>query len=238
MSAFIPNFSLSTLMSVVHLLEMHSASHRAEKVRTFQAPIDHGYIQPVVYGPGDEEDSMHFASATGHVAALLFDVERNIFRVYLGKINNLPGSSALMFMGLNFTLSILEERKPLVYEFSVEQVTQVAEVIFQHIALYDTQVLYRENVVSGLPVDTFTPIGNNHGHREAEFQLEQGTEHPYAGQAPQDLAERIVNGVLYNLGDRRGIREELDNVDRETRQEIVSGLAKIVRVGLKAERSE
>lgn len=235
MSAFIPNFSLSTLMSVVHLLEMHSASHRAEQIRTFQAPQDGGWVQPVVYGPGDEEDSMHFASATGHAVALHFDMDRYLFRVVLGKLSLPPGSSAQMFVQFGFTLSGLEERNPLVYEFSVEQTTQVAEVIFHHIVLYDTQVLYRENVASGMPVDTFAPLSNNHADREAELQLEQGSEHPYAGEPPQDLAERIANGILYNLGDRRGIRGELSNVDLETRQEIVSSLAKIVRVGLKKE---
>lgn len=63
----------------------------------------------------------------------------------------------------------------------------------------------------------------------AEETLKFGEEHPYDGKPATDAAHRAALGVLEDLRDRRGIKNELDMVDAETRTEIVGSLAEIIR---------
>ena len=64
---------------------------------------------------------------------------------------------------------------------------------------------------------------------DASFWLAHGEEYPYHEKAPVDWAERAVLGILANLGDRRGIKHELHEVDEDVRVEIVESLAAILR---------
>lgn len=47
---------------------------------------------------------------------------------------------------------------------------------------------------------------------------------------PADWAHSAARGVIYDLGDRRGIKHALADVDVDVRQEIVATLAEIIRV--------
>jgi len=69
------------------------------------------------------------------------------------------------------------------------------------------------------------------------FWLLHGQEYPYDSEEyfngekslPQVSWQRAAAlAVLSNLGDRRGIKHELDNVDMDVREEIVDTLSKII----------
>ena len=45
----------------------------------------------------------------------------------------------------------------------------------------------------------------------------------------KDWAHRAARGIIADLKDRRGIKHGFENVDEETRSEIVSSLAAIIR---------
>ena len=75
-----------------------------------------------------------------------------------------------------------------------------------------------------------------------EIRLKSGKEFPYdapdewwqtAGDPPppppKDWAVAAARGVIADLQDRRGIKWGFDNIDQETRAEIVNSLADIIR---------
>lgn len=64
----------------------------------------------------------------------------------------------------------------------------------------------------------------------AESTLQRGIQHPYDGRKPVDAAHMAALGVLADLLDRRGIRQELEQIDGDIRAEIVTELAAIIRV--------
>ncbi len=53
--------------------------------------------------------------------------------------------------------------------------------------------------------------------------------YPYHGENPRDKAEQIACAILYDMGDRRGIKSELLSVDRDVRRDIVETHAAIIR---------
>lgn len=67
------------------------------------------------------------------------------------------------------------------------------------------------------------------------LRLKHGTKFPYNNRAPKDWAERAALGVLADLGDRRGIKWALQDVEEDEdeeasiREEIVISLAEIIR---------
>ena len=77
----------------------------------------------------------------------------------------------------------------------------------------------------------------------AKFDLQQGNKYPFdapdkfwsdedtAPPPPTDWAHAAARGVIYNLQDRRGIKNELHPyiIDEEVRVEIIATLAKIIR---------
>lgn len=60
------------------------------------------------------------------------------------------------------------------------------------------------------------------------FDQEDGKSTP-----PVDWAHSAARGVLNNLKDRRGIRQELDEIDEDIRIEIVESIAEIIRIAEK-----
>lgn len=64
----------------------------------------------------------------------------------------------------------------------------------------------------------------------AESTLQRGIRHPYDGREPVDAAHRAALGVLADLLDRRGVKQELEQIDGDVRAEIVAELAAIIRV--------
>jgi len=60
------------------------------------------------------------------------------------------------------------------------------------------------------------------------FDQEDGESTP-----PIDWAHSAARGVLNNLEDRRGIRQELENIDEDIRVEIVESIAEIIRIAEK-----
>ncbi len=75
----------------------------------------------------------------------------------------------------------------------------------------------------------------------AQTSLESGDRFPYDASdkwwnasgdeppAPWDWAHRAARGVIADLSDRRTIKRGFEQVDEETRGEIVSSLAEIIR---------
>ncbi|MCQ2992377.1 hypothetical protein NLO72_24570 [Pseudomonas tremae] len=68
----------------------------------------------------------------------------------------------------------------------------------------------------------------------AKSSLEMGAEFPYDDSDTQspavDWAHAAARGVLADLGDRRGVGQELEQVDDETRVELVQAVAEIIRL--------
>jgi len=64
---------------------------------------------------------------------------------------------------------------------------------------------------------------------DAKFSIKMGMEYPYNEREPIDNYELAALGILANLNDRRGIKQELRNVDLDVREEIVTSLADIIR---------
>lgn len=70
---------------------------------------------------------------------------------------------------------------------------------------------------------------------EAEIYLKRGETYPYHGKPPVDWAERAALGILADLCDRRGIKQELRQIegDEDITEEIVKTLAEIIRTALR-----
>lgn len=69
----------------------------------------------------------------------------------------------------------------------------------------------------------------------AKSKLEMGEQFPYDdnGESPSpatDWAHSAARGVLADLEGRRGVGQELEQVDNETRVELVQALAGIIRL--------
>lgn len=65
---------------------------------------------------------------------------------------------------------------------------------------------------------------------DASFWLEHGQQFPYAEEfAPTDAADKAALGILANLCDRRGVKQELRAVDDDVRQELLRDVAEIIR---------
>lgn len=74
----------------------------------------------------------------------------------------------------------------------------------------------------------------------AKQLLKLGNKYPYdaigesdVAMNPNDPAFRAARGVLADLGDRRGLSGELDDIDYELRGQIVESLAAIIREAYK-----
>ena len=77
-------------------------------------------------------------------------------------------------------------------------------------------------------------------HKEFERTLERGLEYPYDApdnwklngdepDQPEDWAHIAARGILYDLSDRRGIKQELGMVDEDVRKEITETMAMLIR---------
>lgn len=66
----------------------------------------------------------------------------------------------------------------------------------------------------------------------AKHALKRGVEYPYHEQVPKDWAEKAACAILYDLGDRSGIKHGFRNIDLDIRIEIVESLASYVRAAL------
>lgn len=77
---------------------------------------------------------------------------------------------------------------------------------------------------------------DRHGRRfdQERRTLGCGFIYPYHGKKPTDKAEAIALGILYDLSDRRGIKNELQAVLAQDRAELVSEIAAIIRSGMEA----
>lgn len=64
---------------------------------------------------------------------------------------------------------------------------------------------------------------------DTKWIIEHGTEFPFNGRPPADKAETAVLAILANLGNRRGVGNELEGCDDDIKEEIVTSLAAIVR---------
>jgi len=64
---------------------------------------------------------------------------------------------------------------------------------------------------------------------DAKFSVKHGTEFPFNDRPPVDKAETTALAILADLGDRRGVGNELEGCDRDIKEEIVTTLAAIVR---------
>lgn len=67
------------------------------------------------------------------------------------------------------------------------------------------------------------------------WTLNHGLEFPYMEISQEDLvkkdwAVKAVFGILADLTDRRGVKQELNNVDEDVRGEMVESLAAIIRL--------
>ncbi len=235
MPVLVPNSTLARLLSIVHFLEARLAEQREmygstdqEKTATF-----------ISYALGDEMNTIHFSRPNGLVARVTLDVDSGLYQLYLGRIISHPPPPGMLSTDIEFTASALDERQPMIYHFPVEQPLQVAEVLdhwFGNVQTSDPH-LYRENIAEwgfAAPRSThYESIVLGEADPVATHKLEMGMNHPYSGEPGRDMAETIVQGIMADLTDRRGIRQGFDQVDLETRQEIVKALANIVRAGLK-----
>lgn len=64
----------------------------------------------------------------------------------------------------------------------------------------------------------------------AAVTLKHAKQWPYNGRQPVDAAEWAALGVLADLCDRRGIKQELYDTDDDIKEEIVTSLAAIIRM--------
>lgn len=62
-----------------------------------------------------------------------------------------------------------------------------------------------------------------------EMVIALATEHPFDGRQPIDVAHKAAQAILCDLNGRRGIGQELDQLDDDLRIEITDILAAIVR---------
>lgn len=59
--------------------------------------------------------------------------------------------------------------------------------------------------------------------------LAKGVEYPYHGRKPNDWAEAAALGILYDLNDRRSIKQGFYGLDDGVKVEIVEKMASIIR---------
>ena len=63
--------------------------------------------------------------------------------------------------------------------------------------------------------------------------LKHGNKWPYDGRTnasePKDWAHRAARGIMADLCDRRGIKSELELIEKEVAQDIVETIAEIIR---------
>lgn len=64
----------------------------------------------------------------------------------------------------------------------------------------------------------------------ARHDLEFGCKYPYHGKPPKDWAESAALAICASLCDRRGIKQEMRDLDQEVTEEIVESFAAIIRV--------
>lgn len=233
MPVLVPNSTLARLLSIVHFLEAMLAEHREmygnngeEKTATF-----------ISYGLGDELNTVHFSRPNGLAARLTLDMDSGLYQLYLGRLAVHPPPLGRLSSEIEFTAANLTWQQPLIYHFPIEQPLQVAEVLDHWFGNNHEHYLYRENIAdwgfAAARQPGYESIVLGEPDPISLHKLQMGQSNPYDGSPGRDTAELIVQGILADLTDRRGIRTELENVDLETRQEIVSSLAKIVRTGLK-----
>lgn len=67
---------------------------------------------------------------------------------------------------------------------------------------------------------------------EAKFSLKLGKDFPFHGKPPSDKYEEAVLGILADLCDRRGVKQELINCDNDIKETIINSLANILREAL------
>jgi hypothetical protein len=75
-------------------------------------------------------------------------------------------------------------------------------------------------------VDLSTP------EKRASHDLELGRKYPYHGKQPTDWAEAAALAICASLCDRRGIKQEMRDLDQDVTEEIVETFAAIIRVAL------
>ena len=65
----------------------------------------------------------------------------------------------------------------------------------------------------------------------AKHRLESGAKYPFDGgkKAAKDWAHAAARGVLADLTDRRGVKQELNEIDSDIRKELVATVADIIR---------
>lgn len=63
----------------------------------------------------------------------------------------------------------------------------------------------------------------------AKFSIKIGQYYPYNNRPPKDKYEVAALGILADLNDRRGIKQEFANVDAPVREEIVESIADIIK---------
>jgi hypothetical protein len=64
---------------------------------------------------------------------------------------------------------------------------------------------------------------------DEQFWIERARKSPYNSRPPCDSAELAAQAVLAGLCDRRGVKQELIDLDGDVKEEIVTTLAAIIR---------
>lgn len=72
---------------------------------------------------------------------------------------------------------------------------------------------------------------NDYEFTEAKNCRTNGVLYPYHNKQPTSRAEVTALAILYDLEDRKGIKQELQAVDAEIRIEIVKALTNIIEMG-------
>lgn len=66
---------------------------------------------------------------------------------------------------------------------------------------------------------------------KAKHSIELGTKYPYDGNVPlKDWAHKAARGILADLSDRRGIKNELADVDMDVCIEMIESISEIIRI--------
>ena len=79
---------------------------------------------------------------------------------------------------------------------------------------------------------------------DAVVCIEIGTKYPFDAsdngrpRKPRDWAVVAARGVIANLMDRRGIKWAFQDIDHDTRKEIVDSLAEIIRLAAKPKETK
>lgn len=70
--------------------------------------------------------------------------------------------------------------------------------------------------------------------KRIKHRIANARQFPYHGRKPKDNDELIALAVLDELGGRRGVGQELEQVEDDDKREMVSSLAAIVREARKS----